>query len=226
MIDDKQTDKITVCVIDSMIDMKCEGINTKKLSVIPYFSSKSALVFKESNGHGNAVCSLIHNKNRNAEIILFPVDHSDSPDKITQILRFILENHLSRIVNISLGFYKYTDSIRKMEDTCNELLKNGIFVVAACPQDNVYPGGFKSVIGVTIDKCIEDMIFRCINGKVYVWLKNEPKTLWWRRDYVIREYGSSFATAEVTGMLSKYICDSECENKIIKELWQLMKRIQ
>ena len=107
MIDDKQTDKITVCVIDSMIDMKCEGINTKKLSVIPYFSSKSALVFKESNGHGNAVCSLIHNKNRNAEIILFPVDHSDSPDKITQILRFILENHLSRIVNISLGFYKY-----------------------------------------------------------------------------------------------------------------------
>ncbi len=225
MTAENNIDKITICVIDSMIDMKCEGINTEKLSVISDFSSEEALVFKENNGHGNAVCSLIRDRNKNAEIILFPVDQSDSPSKITRILRFIREKHLSRIVNISLGFFKYTDSIREMEETCNELLKNGIFIVAAQPQENVYPAGFKSVIGVSTDKSSEDMILRYINGQVRIWIKHEVKTLWWRHNYVIKDYGDSFATAEVTGMLAECIYESECENKAIKEMWQQIKNI-
>jgi hypothetical protein len=225
MTSKNKNDKITICVIDSMIDMKCEGINMKKLSVIPDFSSEEALIFKKNNGHGNAVCSLIHDKNNNAEIILFPVDRSDSPNKITRILRFIQEKHLSRIVNISLGFFKYTDSIREMEETCNELLKNGIFIVAAQPQENVYPAGFKSVIGVSTDKSVENMILRYINGQVRIWIKHELKTLWWRHNYVIKEYGESFATAEVTAMLAECIYKSEYENTTIKEMWQQIKEI-
>ena len=62
MTAENKTDKVTICVTDSMIDMKCEGINTEKLSVIPDFSSEKALIFKENNGHGNAVCSLIDRK--------------------------------------------------------------------------------------------------------------------------------------------------------------------
>ena len=223
MTTENTTNKITICVIDSMIDMKCEGINMEKLSIIPDFSSEEALIFKENNGHGNAVCSLIHDKNKNAEIILFPVDQSDSPNKITRILSFIREKHLSRIVNISLGFFKYTDSIREMEETCNELLKNGIFIVAAQPQKNVYPAGFKSVIGVSTDKSAEDMVLRYTNGQVRILIKYEVKTLWWKHNYVIKDYGASFATAEMAGMLAECIYESECENKMTKEMWQKIK---
>lgn len=220
---ENKTRKTAICVIDSMIDMKCEGINTKKMSIIPDFSSEEALIFKEKNGHGNAVCSLIHERNKNTEIILFPVDQADSPNKITRILRFIRDKHLSRIVNISLGFLKYTDSIREMEETCNELLKNGIYIVAAQPQENVYPAGFKSVIGVSTDRSEEDIILKYINGHVRIWIKHEVKKLWWRNNYVIKDYGDSFAAAEVTGMLAECIYESESETKMMKEIWQQIK---
>ena len=145
------------------------------------------------------------------------------PNKISKILKYIQEKHLSKIVNISLGFFKYTDSIRELEEICNELVKNGIYIVAAEPQERVYPGSFKSVIGVSTDKSIESLMLTCLNGHIRITVKHEVKTLWWRHNYVIEDYGASFATAEMTGMLAGCLYNTKCEDRSIEGIWGTIK---
>lgn len=213
-------DDITICVIDAMVDIECEGINSNKFQIITDLSSEEALIYRKDNGHGNAVCSLIHEKIKNAVIILFPVTYSDSPQKIVQILKYIYKKRLSRIVNISLGFFTYSNKIKELEQTCNELLESRIYIVAAEPNVNAYPACFESVIGVATDTSIEDISLEYFCRHVRIIMKDEKRILWWRKNYIINDYGSSFAAAELTGLLAGCIYDTEFADQSIRELWK------
>lgn len=221
--DTKEPDKIVVCVLDAMVDISCNGIDPNRIKIIDEISSPKALIYDEKNGHGNAVCSIIHQINKYATVYLFPVTSGESVFRINSILKYICENRRASIINMSFGFYASSNEVKSLETTCFKLMKNNIDIVAANSSMSldVYPASFSSVIGVSLGKSDEYFNIDIMSKKNISIIVNEAESeVWWRKNYVIPSRAASFSAARISALLSLAIQEKEPENTIYLSSWR------
>ena len=144
-----------ICVIDRKLSDDFLEIYKDCIRVIEVLDNACDIDPDTQKGHGNAVCDALLSLGRNCKIIFFPVYHSTTVSGINTILRFILDNKLANVFNMSCGFSRTSSKSSHLEKTCNEMKKNGIHIVAARDElyGTVYPASFSTVIGV----CVKDI---------------------------------------------------------------------
>lgn len=218
--------EVIVCVLDSMIDVACNGIDANRIKIIKQFSAPEALIYNDKNGHGNVVCSIIHQINKSSMIYLFPVIQGENITRINEMLTYIFENRLSSLVNMSFGFSPKANEIDVLEKTCQKLVHTNIQIVAAKPFINskVYPADFDSVIGVLLGDEEDGFDIDVANDKNEICVYEGKCDVWWRENYVISSKSTSFSTARITALLSLVMQKEKPEHVLYVPAYSKLER--
>ncbi len=185
--------------------------------------------FDDRVGHGTAVYDIIRTKNPSSKIVNIKVyDEEDelSLDELCQVLEYIYDrrdHEFYDLINISMGV-TYVKTIKRINEICEKLTNIGMLIVSAFDNDGAvsFPAALDCVIGVDIDnKGLNVEHTEVFGGMVNVfWDKKNYKVPWVGPDFIIVS-GTSFACAEITGLISLLLNTEEkwqpgkiCENII------------
>lgn len=177
---------MNVLIIDS-------GANRKyvtKLNYVPYESDSDYL------NHGTVIVDIIRAINPDSNIYSAKVvDRSGSTvnDKLARALVYALTQNID-IVNVSLGLPVYSETIQNVIDM---LHRNGVLVIASAGNNvsDIYPAQYKHVITVG-----------ALNDDGSIAAYSAPANVYTYGTVTINGStytGTSFATAIITGILSK-----------------------
>lgn len=174
---------------------------------------------KDEMGHGSAVATIIYNQNNNIELVSISVNSVEfeyDEDALISALQFI-EGMEVDIVNISAGV-TYLTKVQQLEKVCCRIASKGVIIVSAFDNDGAisYPAALPDVIGVDVTSEYDnrnDIIYQ-ENSIVDLLVSDRFfRTVWQGEKTIIR--GTSFATAYITGKISKLL--SEIEGGIISK---------
>ena len=214
-----------ICVLDAMIDVTCNGIDSKRIRIIEQCSSTNALIYNSSNGHGNAVCSIIHQINNEVGIDFYPVSKNDNINQITNILEYIYNYEDSCIINMSFGFFISERDADLLKSICCKLSSRKFLLIAANPSLRacVYPASFSNVVEVFLGKPNNVFSIEIASEKELNLVVNEAESLvWWRKDYIISCRAASFSAARISALLALAICGIVPNRKEYISAWELL----
>lgn len=160
-------------------------------------------------GHGTAIAEIIYNINPQVQFLVISIYEEEQiieEEALIKSLEFLLLSQKQiDIINISAGII-YIYHYKELEFLCNQLKNKGILLVSAFDNDGpiTYPAALGSVIGVDVDNQYTNRteITLIENAIVNIMLPNKFYRINWKgRRTLLR--GTSFATAYVTGLISK-----------------------
>lgn len=159
-------------------------------------------------GHGTAIAHIIHETNKDAEIINVKICNNNvGVDEYGLIcaLRF-LQNIDVDVINISAGI-NYLDDYPLLNEICNQLVRQRKVIVSAYDNDGAisFPAALDSVIGVDVNKTYENKneIVRIKDSIVDIVVPEKYyRTIWKDTKTIVN--GTSFACAYVSGRLSLF----------------------
>jgi len=201
---------VKVAVLDSMVNIFHPIFKEKKvINCINYTDINS----EKNTYHGTAVCGIITQIAPAAIIECFPIFneyYEAEPQKVIAVLQYILESRTYDIVNMSMGFFDpcYKNEINNV---CSKLKKANVILVASF--DNwgsmSYPACLDSVIGVDIsnEMDVKKSFYYNDIGCVNVIYPNKQRYVAWGNGEYRIVRGTSFAAAELTGHICKYLME-------------------
>lgn len=171
---------------------------------------------KDEMGHGSAVATIIYNQNTNIEFISISVNNNEfeyDEDALIYALEFVGGIDVD-IINISAGF-TYLNKIHKLDKVCHDIARQGIIIISAFDNDGAisYPAALPDVIGIDVTSEYdnrEDIIYQKNSIVDLVVSDRFFRTIWKGNKTIIR--GTSFATAYITGIVSKLMSETKCSN--------------
>lgn len=219
---------VKVAVIDSGISNHSSGYTavSEFYSLIHTNQNYEIIKSKASDeeGHGTAISDIIYQQNPNIQFYIFQLKTDNGAVEYSQlctVLDFILDRLDVDLINISAGI-TYLDAYESLRQTCDAIRKKGILLLAAFDNQGAisYPAEIPSVIGVDITE-------RPLEKGEVVWVEHSCvnilvpprfyRTVWNDgQRTVIR--GTSFACAEMTGRISKYIYDESGNRNELKDI--------
>ena len=200
-----------ICVVDSGYNREALSVNSK-ITGIDFISNNSGFLaiqkeIKDDIRHGTAVVSTIFQQNPEAEIIvckIFDDDYIADQDKLLYILNYIEKNIDCDILNMSFGITE-CHLIPQLKDVCQKISRKGTSIIAAFDNNGgvSYPACFEHVIGVDS--------FMPYTGNKYQFIENSiiniRLNIGMKRFIIDNQHyifsGSSFASAFITGFISK-----------------------
>lgn len=208
-------DKIKICVIDSGIhasfiqnmDSECFCIQTAD-DGCGFYIDKNA---NDMIGHGTAIGSIIMQECPQAKIFfikIFDREIECNVDKMLFALNYIYENIPCDIINISAGF-TYMRFYDELNEILTRLVQKHIIIISAFDNNGIvsYPAAFENVLGVSTLPQIkkyyihEDDVVDIVIPEKYYRVK-------WRKPENIIIKGSSFACAEICGIVAKMLSEN------------------
>lgn len=174
---------------------------------------------EDEMGHGSAVATIIYNQNSNIELISISVNSIEfeyDEEALISALEFVDGIDVD-IVNISAGV-TYSTKVQQLEEVCCRIASKGAFIISAFDNDGAisYPAALPDVIGIDVTSEYDnrdDIIYQ-ENSIVDLLVSDRFfRTIWQGKKTIIR--GTSFATAYITGKVSKLL--SETEDGIISK---------
>ncbi len=186
---------IDIAVIDTMVDLKSEVIDEKRMKFYHYDTNPC-----DKNGHGNAICGLFLKKKRDYFIHLFVVDRSTKSSTIVDILNYILEETNITYIAMSCGFIKLNalDKIN-LEKVCLDILEAKRLIITANSNhknEEAYPAKFSSVLSVDHNKKIPEFYWdNC---------KTDNVNICWRKNLFMMDSSNSFHVPLVIDYIIKY----------------------
>ena len=155
--------------------------------------------------HGEIVCSMILKENPQAEIILYPIISENMKCSVLELIRGIeslIESGVD-IINLSVGDeYNYHP---ELESICKDAQRQGILIVAAHSNRNVYatyPADLSFVVGVKCtDKNSPEKIMLFDESRNEVIFSSSYFSLY-HLEIPRLIQGNSFACAKISGLLS------------------------
>ncbi|MDO4594787.1 MAG: hypothetical protein Q4B52_05345 [Tissierellia bacterium] len=203
--------KYDIAIID-YFDYKWIENNKDKYKIIDYSSFTSKGIPK---GHGIAVTYIITRINKNARIVIFSIDKNMSINMLSDILNYIANNKIAKIINLSFGFvsYKNLKEVMNLKNACKECFLNNIKIITSNSNNNkkTIPGVFKEIILVD-NNYLQDKDVKFKKNNVYV--KRLQLLVQWV-DRKIWVEGNSFYTAIISSIFSLGI-DRDDEIKFTK----------
>ena len=220
-----------ICIIDSGIDSRHPRLKDCKISGIEIHKNSDLQIeiredsFSDELGHGTAIASIIHRIV--PEIELFAIKISAFDNKITEDIlieafKFCLKINRIRIINVSMGVEtKQPNAL--LYDVVKEIVAKEIFICASShniPSIETYPANFPEVISVTsgiIRNKMEYGYYR--TNKFHFIAKGMTQRVAWNNGSYRITSGTSFATANITGILALKISSNQrLKNKEILDL--------
>lgn len=214
--------KVRIGIIDSGIEQYSKNIDKVcDFFVLDKNAQSEYLMLRtdpfDAYGHGTAVADIIIDVNPDVELYCFCL--SEEKCKIDEqaliyVLNYIYHNIDLDIINISLG-YTYLSDYYSLKEICKKIRGKGMLLVSAMDNDGAisYPAALDEVIGVDVDGKIrnKDTIQKVENSIVDICLPDICyRTCWNNRNTIV--FGSSFASAKVTGLLSQKLDEYQRED--------------
>lgn len=224
-----------IAIIDSGI-LKQEKFANRVLASYVLDVDSETILLEETDqdyvGHGTAVADIIYETNPSIDFISFRVcAHEMEVDEkgLICILKYIYDCIDVNLVNISAGI-TYSYHYNELREICKRLYEDkGIIIISAFDNDGgiSYPAALEEVIGVDVklNSWNKEEIYCLENSIVDIVMPNICyRTIWDGKRTIVK--GTSFATARVTGLVSKIISDwSFVDKHVITEKISNMKEI-
>lgn len=211
---------IKIAVIDTNIDINCTQLNLNKIEIHNRYCSDRQEQGIHPKGHGTAVCGIIQKYVPHANIVLFPVSSIDDSSILVDILNYIYETRICKIVNLSLGFFNVGAKTTELRVICEKLYSIGIVIVSAYDNQGLmsYPACFDEVIGVDTSKDVKGDTFIWVEGSpINVICSSEKKRVLWENGNKVFVKGNSFSVPFISSIIAKK-CSSENETLDIKNI--------
>lgn len=192
-------------VLDTDGDFKHRFFRDKKLDIRRKSINGEYRKYGIGFTHGEMVCSMILKENPQAEIILYPIISENMKCSVLELIRGIeslIESGVD-IINLSVGDeYNYHP---ELESICKDAQRQGILIVAAHSNRNVYatyPADLSFVVGVKcIDKNSPEKIMLFDESHNEVIFSSSYFSLY-HLEIPRLIQGNSFACAKISGLLS------------------------
>ena len=209
---------INIAVLDS-------GISKNKVlkpnNIVNGFKNNFSS-YIDKNGHGTSVTNLIQNISKDSIIYnvkIFNKQLTTNDKIIIDSIKWCINNDID-LINLSTAILDFTNT-RKVKNICNNALENNTYIIASADNKgrSCLPAYLDSVLGVgmaDVSSFYKFMVDR--NGKINIYSRsNEIK----RTDKYNQVFGTSFATANMTGIISLIL-----EEKEIFTINKLMNHLQ
>lgn len=165
----------------------------------------------DTMGHGTAVHDILTTHAPEVLVTVYKAfedEISADFNKIIYTLEYILENTDCDILHLSLGF-KVVDDMQQLRSIMNRFVEKGTLIVSAFDNSGVisYPAALEEVIGVDMGNGLGDITeYDVAEGNVVDVLTYDGylRTKWVKPPRIIIK-GTSFSSAYVTAMLSKFV---------------------
>ena len=192
-------------VLDTDGDFKHRFFRDKKLDIRRKSTNGEYRKYGIGFTHGEIVCSMILKENPQAEIILYPIISENMKCSVLELIRGIeslIESGVD-IINLSVGDeYNYHP---ELESICKDAQRQGILIVAAHSNRNVYatyPADLSFVVGVKCtDKNSPEKIMLFDESRNEVIFSSSYFSLY-HLEIPRLIQGNSFACAKISGLLS------------------------
>ena len=195
---------IDIAVIDSMIDLESETTDSNRLKI--YGGNDEKIVY----GHGNAVCGLLFNANKEYYVHLFVVNKNSKFDHVSKILNYILSETKIKYICMSCGFINLNrKNINDLRNICANLFEDGRILVVANSNDEkyvTYPARFNTVVCVDKKDKRPDWYWK--------YIKSDEIKICWRKNLFIVDDSNSFHVPLVVDFIIK----NKLEKSIIERL--------
>lgn len=166
--------------------------------------------YRDELGHGTAIAGVIRERAPHVRLQAFKIFHRELYAPFPVLLA-ALERAVridSKIIHLSLGT-EQPGAKEALAPLCEEADERGTVIVAAArgPDDKVYPGCFKSVIGVYWNSACEEGSLIYHPGKpIEFGAYGRPRSIpGLPQEQNLR--GNSFAAARVTALAAAYLCE-------------------
>ena len=179
----------------------------------------------DSCGHGSNVAEIIRKLNPDVKILSLAViesDYSCENEKLLFALEWLAEQVKCDIINISLGIIELGNKeIQRMEFVCKRLLEKGSIILSAYMNEGAisYPACLPYVIGVDMTSAlpsINDYIYNVGSCVDVIGKKGLYRGRWDKQHHDILE-GTSYVTARLTGMISKWYDSEQWGEEYVRE---------
>lgn len=207
-----QGDGVRIAIIDSGTDIFRREFNQNNIINIDLVSkSGSEDYLYDSIGHGTATSFILHNKLPNAMIYsikAFTDNRSTTIEELMDAIKYVINNLDVDIIHLSNGV-TYCDCIDEFQDLCDQIVAQGIIIVAAF--DNLgrlsYPSAFDSVIGIDWHELSNESkkYYYVENSMVNILGMGSVQRLPWKDNTYNRVAGSSFSAPHITVLIGKII---------------------
>lgn len=182
--------------------------------------------FEDDNGHGTALCGIIHKKIPEAEIVAVKIKwHQESATEFALIeaIKWCLLDKGIKLINICMGVATNTphDDLNLI---CQQAYNHNIAIIASYSNVSytaTYPAFFPTVYGITGCHCKESNDYGYIPDSPieFVAKGNLQRLASVGEHYVVQE-GSSYATAHFTGIVANIL-----QNKTFHNIDQLSQHL-
>ncbi|USD83369.1 S8 family serine peptidase [Bacillus safensis] len=201
----KNDHNIKIAVIDSGID-----VNHVDVSVIKRFDNKKTVM--DSFGHGSAIAEIINKNNENIDFYdgnILDENGNTSVETLIQALDWCIDNKVN-LINMSFGL---SENNVKLQKKIDEVVSHNILIIAAAGNKfglkSDYPARYNNVISISAVDSKNKIYKFAAKGKIdFVALGVDVETVKIKKLAKVKVLsGTSFATANATGYISKLIPD-------------------
>lgn len=202
---------IKIAVIDTAIDLNCTHLDLSSIEIDNRFwTEQEDCTYPK--GHGTAICGIIQKYAPHVKIVLFPVSSNDDSSVLVNILNYIYERRICKVVNLSLGFFCAGAKTTELRAICKKLYAIGIIIVSAYDNQGLmsYPACFDEVIGVDTTKDIRGEKFIWVEGSpINVICSSEKKRVLWENGNKVYVKGNSFSVPYISSIISEMYCSAD-----------------
>ncbi|PRR89396.1 MULTISPECIES: S8 family serine peptidase [unclassified Bacillus (in: firmicutes)] len=201
----KSNHNIKIAVLDSGIDINHVDVSVKKR-----FDNKREVL--DSLGHGSAITDIISKNNENIDFYdgnILDENGNTNIETLIKALDWCIENKVN-LINMSFGLSENNIKLKKKID---EVDSHHILIVAAAGNKfglkSDYPARYNNVISISAVDSKNKIYKLAAKGKIdFVSLGVDVETVKIKKLAEVKVLsGTSFATANATGYISKIIPD-------------------
>ena len=197
-----KTTDVKIAVIDSGLEKHNKNINYKNIS----FGWTAFGDFFDYTGHGTNITCLIQKLSPDANIIIVKIYDKQlvtSDYNLISAIEWCIKNEI-KIINLSTSVICF-ENYYEIEKSCREAIRQGINVVG--------------VGGAWLDSADDLYYLKKSNINFYGKILNENYSEIVQGNYI---WGTSYATANVTGIISRIITCKSNFNEVV----QMLKNFQ
>lgn len=189
-----------ICIIDYFTE---EFINRNEQNCIwKNFHVKPIM----ARGHGQAIVEIVCHINPNVQWCYATIGSETSLDEIMNILNYLGNSHMAKVINMSFGFYEINDEYkRKYQKIIDMLSKKRIRIICATDERGIktYPASFLGVYSVYVNKKNSVSNIEICKNNYEIFFPSISILVPWIGGRYIWVWGSSFYTAIVSGVFTR-----------------------
>lgn len=217
-----KTTDVKIAVIDSGLEKHNKNINYKNIS----FGWTAFGDFFDYTGHGTNITCLIQKLSPDANIIIVKIYDKQlvtSDYNLISAIEWCIKNEI-KIINLSTSVICF-ENYYEIEKSCREAIRQGIIIVASAENFGkaCIPAYLSNVVGVGgawLDSADDLYYLKKSNINFYGKILNENYSEIVQGNYI---WGTSYATANVTGIISRIITCKSNFNEVVQMLKKISK---